>query len=293
MLDVFEHNICVGAVGPKFLFPDGTLQEVGAYILPEGWPIQLGKDQMVLPASYVDGIQVIDYCSAACLLVKKSDFLSLGGFDPVFDPGYYEDSDLAIRLRSVGLFSYYCGQAVVFHELNATSRRIWTNEQLMSHILNSQRIFETRWGDYLRRRINESCEPDAFPRVNWQPEGGPNGKRRFILYSSNPVKASEASRRLLLVACAFQDSYDVIIASDEAISRCRVYSLCREFKIELNSFRTRKISDIPETDTDLMITFDIDGRTYGLFKRRLSFECDDNQLLDLLECTPTQTSGPT
>jgi len=283
MLDVFEHNAHVGAVGPKFLSPDGSLQEAGAYILPEGRTLQFGKDEKDLPASYVDGTQAVDYCSAACLLMKRREFLDLGGFDPIFDPAYYEDVDLAIRLRSIGLFSYYCGRAAVFHEGNVTSRRIWTDEIRNSYVAANQRKLVTRWGAYLQRRIDEPCEPDALTPVKWQAEAGSNGKRRIILYSSNPIKASEGARRLLLVACAFQKTHDVIIAANEVISRCRVYSLCREFRIELASFRTRNIADVSESADDLIITFDIECTTSAHFKNQISFERDGHRLLDLFE----------
>lgn len=283
MLGVFEHNAHVGAVGPKYLFPDRSLQEAGAFISPEGDAVQFRFEKAALATRYVAGIQVVDYCSAACLLMKKRDFLGLGGFDPMFEPAYFEDVDLALRLRSVGLFSYYYGQVEVFHEKNATARQIWTLEQLSSYFAANHRKFASRWADYLQRRMREPCEPEPLPPVAWKTEGAPGEKRRIILFSSNPVDASEASRRLLLVACAFQDTHDVIIAADAMMSRCRIYSLCREFRIELVSFRTRNISDVSESRGDLMITFDIDGSSCGNFKSQIKFECDGDKLLALLE----------
>jgi GT2 family glycosyltransferase len=283
MLEVFSRSPCVGAVGPKLLFPDGSLQEAGAYVLPDGGTVQLGKNAKEPPAPYADGIHVTDYCSAACLLMKKKDFLNLGGFDPIFDPAYFEDVDLAIRLRSVGLFSYYCGQAVAFHEENSTSRRIWSEEVRSCYVAANQRKLTARWGSYLQRRIDQPCEPDPLPPVKWEAEADPSGNRRIILYSSNPVQASDAWQRLLLVASAFQDTHDVILASDEVVSRCRIYSLCRGFGIQLSSFRTRKISNVSEADDDLIVTFDIDRQTHGWFKNQIEFESNGERLLDLLE----------
>ena len=283
MLEAFHSNLRVGAVCPKFLFPDGSLQEAGAYILPEGETVQMRIEQTAFSKADADNVQVVDYCSAACVLMKKRDFLGLGGFDPIFEPAYFEDADLGVRLRSLGLFSYYCSQAVVFHEQNATSRRIWTVEQLSHYFAANQRKFASRWGGYIQRRMREPCEPEALPPVIWEEETAPDGKDRLILYSCNPIGASEASRELLLVASAFQNSHDVIIAADEVVSRCRIYSLCRAFGIELALFRARNISDVTESKGDLMVTFDIDGPTVGRFKNQLRFECDGDKLLELLK----------
>ena len=167
---VLSNEFRAGAVGPKFLYPDGKLQEAGAYIRADGWVLQLGMGGMRVPPAYVDTIQVVDYCSAACLLMRKSDFLSLGGFDPIFDPCYFEDCDLAMRLRSRGLFTYYCGQAVVYHHGQLTARREWTADQLSGFVSANRDKFVSRWGSFLKRRLSEDCEPDDLPAIRWEPE---------------------------------------------------------------------------------------------------------------------------
>src|SRR5262245_43115674 len=43
LLGVLNREVRAGAVGPKFLYPDGKLQEAGAYIDQFGKPYQLGK----------------------------------------------------------------------------------------------------------------------------------------------------------------------------------------------------------------------------------------------------------
>jgi GT2 family glycosyltransferase len=148
LLTALNNEFRAGAVGSKFLFPDGKLQEAGAYIRADGWTVQLGGGAMRLPPGYVDTTQVVDYCSAACLLMRKSDFLSLGGFDPIFDPAYFEDCDLAVRLRSRGLFTYYCGRAVVYHHVGATSGREWTTDQRNAIISVNHDKFVKRWSGF-------------------------------------------------------------------------------------------------------------------------------------------------
>jgi O-antigen biosynthesis protein len=46
--------------------------------------------------------QEVDYASAACLMVRRSAFETVGGFDAAYGVAYYEDVDLCLSLRSVG-----------------------------------------------------------------------------------------------------------------------------------------------------------------------------------------------
>ena len=43
-----------------------------------------------------------DYCSGASLCIPRSLWSELGGFDELFTPAYYEDTDLAFRVRQHG-----------------------------------------------------------------------------------------------------------------------------------------------------------------------------------------------
>ena len=58
LLTVLNNEYCAGAVGPKLLYPDGNLQEAGAYIGSDGWTFQLGRGSMRLPSDYVDATRV-------------------------------------------------------------------------------------------------------------------------------------------------------------------------------------------------------------------------------------------
>ena len=58
-------------------------------------------------------VREVDYCSGAALLVPRALFASLDGFDPRYAPAYFEDSDLAFRLREAGYKVLYEPRAVV------------------------------------------------------------------------------------------------------------------------------------------------------------------------------------
>ena len=91
----------VVAAAPRLLNEDGTLQEAGALVGRGGRTAAYGEggDPAELAYSFP---RVVDYASAACLLVERAAFEEAGGFDPVYAPAYYEDSDLCLRLAAAG-----------------------------------------------------------------------------------------------------------------------------------------------------------------------------------------------
>lgn len=271
-----------GAVGPRIVSPAGELQEAGCCIRPDGWGIQVGR-RMALPRSFIEATRIADYCSAACLLMRRSVFLDLGGFDPVFEPAYFEDVDLAIRLRSIGLFTYCYAAATVRHEESTTSSRIWSEETRNRYIGANHDRLVRRWGPYLRGRLEHDLEPEPLAPIAWQPENATaNGKEPIVLYSASPLIASETTRSLLRIAAAFQESREVIIAADEIHSRCRIYSLCREFGVPLTSFKVRRFSGIDQASCGPVVSFGA-RPDRQFFARHLAAERDGQELLALLD----------
>jgi GT2 family glycosyltransferase len=58
--------------------------------------------------------------TAACLLVKKETFLKVGGFDEIWYPIAFSDTDLAMRVRRLGLYSLYTPFASGVHYESAS-----------------------------------------------------------------------------------------------------------------------------------------------------------------------------
>ncbi|MEO1079813.1 MAG: glycosyltransferase [Pseudomonadota bacterium] len=104
----------VGVVGPKLLFADGKLQEAGGIVWDDAsaWNFGRGDDPQAPAYSYV---REVDYVSGACLLVRRSLWETLGGFDDRYAPAYYEDTDLCFAARDQGFRVLYQPESVVLH----------------------------------------------------------------------------------------------------------------------------------------------------------------------------------
>jgi GT2 family glycosyltransferase/glycosyltransferase involved in cell wall biosynthesis len=114
LIDTFAEEPRAGIVGSKLLYPDGRLQEAGGIIWCDasGWNYGKSDDPEKPDYNY---LREVDYCSAAALMIPKELFHSLGGFDSRYAPAYYEDTDLAFKVRRAGYKVLYQPLSEVIH----------------------------------------------------------------------------------------------------------------------------------------------------------------------------------
>ena len=114
----------VGAVGPKLVFNDDTIQHAGAVFLKTGSGfhpfVRLDDDA----EGYQNFANIMKECSAvtgACLLTKKEIFYQIDQFDEDFDV-YYGDADLCLKIRRAGYKIVYTPFTKLLHEGSFTLR---------------------------------------------------------------------------------------------------------------------------------------------------------------------------
>ncbi len=137
-----------GAAGSKLLFPDGTLQEAGGVIWADGSGANVGRGDDPTKRMY-NYVREVDYASGASLMMRRDLFTRLGGFDPLYTPAYYEDADIAFRLRALGYATLYQPRSEVVH-IEGVSHGTDPRTGIKAHQVLNQDRFVARWGSLLK-----------------------------------------------------------------------------------------------------------------------------------------------
>lgn len=138
----------VGLVGARLQYPDGRLQEAGGLVFADGSGWNYGRGGHPGDPRYLSRRDV-HYCSGAALALTRERFLGLGGFDPLFAPGYYEDTDLAMRVRASGARVVYEPESVVVHMEGMSAGTDIARGMKSAQAVNRGKFFE-RWQEALR-----------------------------------------------------------------------------------------------------------------------------------------------
>ncbi|BAU89473.1 family 2 glycosyl transferase [Methylorubrum populi] len=164
----------VGAVGPKLLFEDNSLQHAGV-VFGEGLPDHVRRgfpgDDAGYNGSSLANRNVLAV-TGACVMVRRADFEAIGGFDEGYAVNY-NDIDLCLRLREHNLRTVYCAEARLHHY--ESRNRVPTVDPA------EQARFRKRWGEQLAR---DPYYPDPFgirpPAFELDAERFPLAARRMV-----------------------------------------------------------------------------------------------------------------
>ncbi len=150
MIELMLNNPKCGIVGSKLLYPDGTIQHIGVYLDYKGRRKHYFKRY---PPDIPEAMEVRE-CEAvtgACLLIKKSLFEKVGGFDERYIQGV-EDIDLCFKVRDAGYNILFCPQSVLIH-FEGTSMKDVKDKQRKKikkrNDGNNEKIFYEKWGSKL------------------------------------------------------------------------------------------------------------------------------------------------
>lgn len=123
MVDTFQIDPKIGIVGCCLCLMDGPkrVQHAGVMFTQDYVPYELGLAQPFgvpeLPFNdpRVRTVREVPSVTAACMMIKRSIFDEVGGFDEEYITSW-EDQDLVLKVREKGYKVWYNGNAVVYHK---------------------------------------------------------------------------------------------------------------------------------------------------------------------------------
>ena len=161
----------IGCVGAKLLYPDRKIQHVGVVV---GWG---GRAEHIYKWLHSNDIGYMGHfvsirnysaVTAACMMLRKSIFNEVGGFDERFEIGF-GDVDLCLRVRELGYENLFTPYAELLHYESATRGKSLSFDP---HPNDTKRFIE-RWQEYIKGGdpyYNPNLPLDSYdilPYVSW------------------------------------------------------------------------------------------------------------------------------
>jgi len=242
-----------GAVGPKFVYPDGILQEAGALLDADGTSVQIGKFQSPDNPRF-NRIRSVDYVSAATVMMRRADFEAVLGFDIRYEPAYYEDCDLCLKISGLGRKTYYAPDSTIIHHENATTSDSSHGLKLKAILAANREKFIDRWQGYLETGRHAATLPPrrviaANPR---------DAARTAGIFVPGAVGTGPADRDLFLLAQALAaGGHAVTLIAPETYSRLRTTQILDNLGIALPALDILNLAEAGERATS--------GRGFDVF----------------------------
>ncbi len=157
LVDSFGHFPRAGLVGSKMLYADGSLQEAGGIIWRDGSSWNYGRNDDPNRPHYAYAREV-DYISGCSVMLRRTDWDALGGFDKHFSPAYCEDADLCLRVVQSGAEVWYQPMSRVVHYEGKTSGTDTGSGVKAYQVQNTKKLF-LRWREKLTAHRPNGEEP--------------------------------------------------------------------------------------------------------------------------------------
>jgi len=147
LYDTIEKDPSIGLVGSKIIYPNGVLQEAGGIIFKDANGLNYGKFDQAESYQY-NYVRDVDYCSGASIIIRRDLMEKFGGFDTLYQPAYYEDTDLSFKVRREGLRVVYQPLSVIYHIEGGTAGTNTNTGFKKFQVINKEK-FSKRWRETL------------------------------------------------------------------------------------------------------------------------------------------------
>jgi glycosyltransferase involved in cell wall biosynthesis len=160
LLFAFESLDNVGMAGSKLLFGDGSLQEAGGIVWETGDPWNYGRGNNPRDPRFCYTREV-DYVSGAALMIPSALWAEVGGFSLELAPAYFEDVDLAFKVKKSGRRVVLAPFSVVYHFEGLSNGTDVTSTSGMKRFQEINRPkFKRKWVDLYKNNGPIGVDPD-------------------------------------------------------------------------------------------------------------------------------------
>ena len=165
----------VGGVAPMLLWPNRMVQHGGIVLGPNFAASDAFNDCLQGDAGYGDLLRVAHEPSAvtaACLLVRRADYLAVSGFDEIAFPVLFNDVDFCLRLKAKGRRIVFTPHTALLHH-EAGTRGGDTSRAAQARFKRELAQLRQRWGRVLADDPAYSpflnLDPYPFSALAWPP----------------------------------------------------------------------------------------------------------------------------
>ncbi|PTX57737.1 GT2 family glycosyltransferase [Litoreibacter ponti] len=167
LMDTMDRIPEAGLVGSKLVYPNGLLQESGGMIWRDGGGANIGRYSDASEPGY-NTLRDVDYVSGAGIMVRRTAWDRLGGFDERYVPAYCEDSDLAMALRQHGYRVLVNPSSAIVHFEGISLGRSVQSGIKSYQVVNQQKLRE-KWEFALERHLPAQQEDPRELGENLRP----------------------------------------------------------------------------------------------------------------------------
>jgi glycosyltransferase involved in cell wall biosynthesis len=141
----------VGCVGAMLYYPDNTIQHAGIVLGIGGVAGHSHKRFPRGDSGYFARLKLahnVSAVTAACMLLRRSVFEEVGGFDDGGLAVAFNDVDLCLRVREAGYLNVFTPFAELYHH-ESISRGYEDNPEKKARFESEVKVMLRRWGDIL------------------------------------------------------------------------------------------------------------------------------------------------
>lgn len=157
-----------GAVGPKLYYPNGNIQHCGVLVGYCGIAGELYKGKEGTHPGQMQRANLLQNVSAitgACMAIRRSAFLEVGGFDEINLPIAFNDIDLCLKLLEKGYRNVFTPYSNLIHH-ESYSRGSDLTDNRKAAFKSECDYMKTRWIQKMRK--DEAYNPNLSLESNEQ-----------------------------------------------------------------------------------------------------------------------------